>query len=76
MEKVLLSKMEIIIESFWFVLLKEINEIYETTTTKKYRQEDKTKDLIEIIKLGKILKTYKIKWQYKWKIVKLILNVL
>lgn len=28
---------------------------------KKYRQEDKTKDLIEIIKLGKILKTYKIK---------------
>lgn len=76
MEKVLLSKMEINIESFWFVLLKEINEIYETTTTKKYRQEDKTKDLIEIIKLGKILKTYKIKWQYKWKIVKLILNVL
>ena len=68
--------MEINIESFWFVLLKEINEIYETTTTKKYRQEDKTKDLIEIIKLGKILKTYKIKWQYKWKIVKLILNVL
>ena len=45
--------MEINIESFWFVLLKEINEIYETTTTKKYRQEDKTKDLIEIIKLGK-----------------------
>ena len=69
--------MEINIESFWFVLLKDINEIYETTTTKKYRQEDKTKDLIEIIKLGKRLKIYKIrKWQYKWKIVKLILNVL
>lgn len=49
--------MEINIKSFWFVLLKEINELYETTTTKKYRQEDKTKDLIEIIKLGKILKT-------------------
>lgn len=54
LKKVVLSKMEVNIESFWFVLLKE-----KMKFMKQQKNVDKIKDLIEIIKLGKRLKIYK-----------------
>lgn len=46
--------MEVNIESFWFVLLKE-----KMKFMKQQKNVDKIKDLIEIIKLGKRLKSIK-----------------
>ena len=54
LKKVVLSKMEVNIESYWFVLLKE-----KMKFMKQQKNVDKIKDLIEIIKLGKRLKIYK-----------------